>query len=504
MDVSHLSPARLRGILITMALSLMAVISAVSGLNMALPSISTATGASLTELQWIVDAYTVVFAGLLLIAGAFGDRFGRKGILQFGLTVFALAALFAMFVTDPIWLIAARAVMGFAAACVMPTTLSVITTVFPPEQRGRAVGIWVGVAAGGGIIGIFVAGALLEWFDWNSFFAFNVVLAVVALAGATFIVPKSRNDEAAPLDYVGGLLSLIAVGGLVFGIIEGPNRGWDDVWTIVALVVGVLGGIVFVLWELTRKHPLLDPRLFRLRGFSAGSLSVFTQFFAAFGFFFVGMQYLQFVAGLTPLQAAACILPMPFVVIPLSRFSPKLAQRFGFGNQSPLGLVLMASGFVVFTFMGTELVYWQLLIGLLLFGIGMGLAGPPATMSIVSSLPPEKQGVASAVNDTSREIASALGIAVMGSVLTQVYHDTFLPSLTRLPVAAQDALTSTLAWVNNASARDKLGPLAGQLIQDAKDAYLSGIRFAFWIAAGVLVVGAIVIMLRAPRRKRAS
>lgn len=168
-DTQHLSSARLRGILITMGLSLMAVISAVSGLNMAIPSIATATDASITELQWIMDAYTVVFAGLLLIAGAIGDRFGRKGILQFGLGLFAVAALAAMFSTTPSQLITFRAVMGLAAACVMPTTLSVITTVFPPEQRAKAVGIWVGIAAGGGVIGLFVAGLLLQWFDWSSF-----------------------------------------------------------------------------------------------------------------------------------------------------------------------------------------------------------------------------------------------------------------------------------------------------------------------------------------------
>ncbi len=499
MDTRSLSPARLRGILFTMGLSLMAVISAVSGLNMAIPSIATATDASITDLQWIMDAYTVVFAGLLLIAGAIGDRFGRKGILQFGLAIFAAAALAAMFSTTPGQLITFRAVMGLAAACVMPTTLSVITTVFPPEQRAKAVGVWVGIAAGGGVIGLFAAGLLLQWFDWSSFFGFNVVLAVIAFFGATFIVPKNKMDEPLPLDVLGGLLSLITVGGLVFGIIEGPNRGWDDVWTIVALAAGVLGGVAFVLWELRREHPLLDPRLFKLRGFSAGSLSVFAQFFAAFGFFFIGMQYLQFVVGLEPLQAAACILPMPVIVIPLSRFTPVLAQRVGFKYMSPIGLVLMAGGFFVFTTMGTTLSYWQLFAGLVLFGAGMAFAGPPATTAIVSSLPREKQGVASAVNDTSREVASALGIAVLGSVLNQVYSDHFLPFLSHLPATAQKMLTSTIAWVNSPEAVKKLGPLGPALIQDAKQSYLDGIRLAFLIAALVLLVGAVAISLRAPR-----
>lgn len=499
MDRSTLSPKRLRGILAVMGISLMAVISAVSGLNMAIPSIADATGATITELQWIVDAYTVIFAGLLLIAGSIGDRFGRKGILQFGLAVFALAALAAMFTVDPQQLIVARGIMGLAAACIMPTTLSVITTVFPPEQKGKAVGIWVGIAAGGGVIGLFAAALLLQWFEWNSFFGFNVSLALIAFIGATVVVPKNKDAHPFPLDFVGGFLSLVTVGGLVFGFIEGPTRGWDDSWTVTALIAGVLAGLLFVLWELKREHPLLDPRLFKLRGFSAGSLSIFTQFFAAFGFFFVGMQYLQFVAGLEPLQAAACILPMPLIVIPLSRLTPVLAQKVGFRVTSPLGLLLMAAGFMVFTTLGVDLVYWQLLIGLILFGGGMALAGPPATTAIVSSLPINKQGVASAVNDVSREMASALGIAILGSVLNQMYTDNLKPSLSQLPLKAQETMTSTIAWINNENALNKLGPLANQLVSDAKDSYLAGVKGAFWIAAAVLVVGALVILLRAPR-----
>lgn len=500
MDATNLSPARLRAILGMMAVSLMAVISAVSGLNMAIPSMATATGATLTELQWIVDACTVVFAGLLLIAGALGDRFGRKGILQFGLSVFALAAAVAFFATDPAQLVWSRAVMGLAAACVMPTTLSVITTVFPPEQRPRAVGVWVGIAAGGGVVGILAAAILLQFFSWNSFFAFNALLAVIALVGSSLIVPRSKMADAHPLDVVGGLLSLVAVGGVVFGIIEGPSRGWGDAWTVTALVLGVGASVGFVFWELAQKYPLLDPRLFRVRGFSAGSLSITVQFFAAFGFFFVGLQYLQFVAGLTPLVSALCILPMIAVVIPLSRVTATVAARVGFGRISPLGLTLMAAAFVVMSLMGTELVYWHLLIGLLLFGAGMGLAGPPATTAIISSLGREKQGVASAMNDISREVGSALGIAVLGSVLNQVYIDQFTPKIPSvIPTNAVQAFTSSIAWVNSDDATKRLGPLAAQMIRDAKQAYMSGIRGAFWLAAAALIVAAVFVAVRAPR-----
>ena len=501
MDRTQLSPGRLRAILAVMAISLLAVISAVSGLNTALPSLATATGASITQLQWIADAYTVVFAGLLLISGAIGDRFGRKGILQIGLTIFAVAAAFALFSTHPEQLIVTRAFMGLGAACIMPTTLSVITTVFPPEQRARAVGVWVGIAAGGGIVGLFVAGVLLQFFDWSSFFAFNVVMAVIAFIGATLVVPKNRDEARHKLDAFGAVLSLLTVGGLVFGIIEGPSRGWTDALTLTALAVGELAGVVFVLWELRQEHPLLDPRLFRLRGFSTGSLSITLQFFTAFGFFFVGMQYLQFIGGLTPLMAAVCLLPMPFVVIPLSRVSAMIAEKRGFGVVAPIGLLLMASGYLVMSTMGTDFEYWRLLVGIVLFGAGMGFAGPPATNAIISSLPREKQGVASAVNDTSREVGSALGIAVLGSVLNQAYSDGMKPLVAHLPSQVADFLTSSIAWINTDAVK-KLGPLAPKLIETAKDSYVTGIHSAFWVSAGVLILGAIVVAVRAPRPKK--
>ena len=322
--------ARTGPVLAVVSLALMTVVSAVSGLNVALPGLARETGATQTQITWIVDAYTVVFAGLLLFAGALGDRFGRRELLVSGLAVFGVAAGLGMLTSDPAQLIALRALMGMGAAAIMPTTLSVITTSFPVEDRPKAIGVWVGVAGGGAVLGLFGSGILLEFFSWSSFFGLNVALAAAALVGTLAVVPRSVDANPPRLDLVGALLSLVAVAGTVFGIIEGPEHGWTDGPTLAALVTGVLALVAFVLWELHVDQPMLDPRLFRNRSFSAGALTVAVQFFATFGLFFVVIQYLQFVVGRSPLEAAVALLPLPLVMIPLARNAPRIARRVGF------------------------------------------------------------------------------------------------------------------------------------------------------------------------------
>ena len=492
-----LSPRRTRLVLAVMALSLMTVISAVSGLNVALPSLARDTGASQSQLTWIVDSYTVVFAGLLLFTGALGDRFGRKGILVVGLSVFGAAAAAAMTTDDATTLIILRAAMGIGAACIMPTTLSVITTSFPEEERPRAIGIWVGVAGGGAVLGLFASGLLLEYFDWNSFFGLNVVLAMLGLLGTLLVVPSSRDQNAPRLDVVGALLSLLAVGAVVFGIIEGPERGWTDQLTVTPLVIGAVALAAFVAWERRVAEPMLDPKLFRLRGFSAGTVSITAQFFAAFGFFFAALQYLQFVVGLSPLQAAVRLLPLPFVLIPLARTAPRIAQRVGFRRVGPFGLLLMAAGFVVMTTLQVDLDYPVFVAGLALFGAGMGLAGTPATTAITESLPPARQGVASAVNDTARELGSALGIAVLGSAINQTYRDGVAAAVTGLPPEAAERVQASVAFTSSPMIA-QLGERGEVLVATARQAFLDGVNAALLTAALVLAVAAVVVFLRSP------
>ncbi|MGL4173951.1 MAG: MFS transporter [Actinomycetota bacterium] len=495
---STITGRRTTAVLFVMALSLMTVVSAVSGLNVALPNLARDTGASQTQLTWIVDAYTVVFAGLLLFAGAMGDRYGRRGLLLVGLVVFGVAALGAAQTADPDVLIGLRAVMGVGAACIMPTTLSVITTSFPPEQRPRAIGIWVGVAAGGGVIGLFASGALMEFFAWNSFFVLNVTLATLAIVGTLMVVPSSRDANPPRLDVIGGLLSLGAVVGVVFGIIEGPVRGWGDELTLTGLLAGVLFGVAFVLWELRVIAPMLDPRLFRLRGFSAGTLSITVQFFAVFGFFFAILQYLQFVVGLSPFAAALRLLPLPFVLIPLARSAPVLAQRVGFRRLGPLGLLMMAGGFLVMSTLTVDFSYGVFVVGLLLFGAGAGLAGTPATTAITQSLPPERQGVASAVNDTAREFGSALGIAILGGTINQVYRDGVAQGVVGAPTAVVEQVRESIV-ATASPAVAQLGESGRLLTVLAQQSYLDGVSSAFFISAGVLATAAVVVYLRSPR-----
>jgi EmrB/QacA subfamily drug resistance transporter len=471
----------------------MMVSGAVAGSNVALPSIARDTGASLTQLQWIVDAYAIVFAALLVPAGAIGDRYGRKPLLTAGLILFGAISFAAIFAHTPATLIGLRAGLGVAAALIMPVTLSVVTTVFPPEERGRAVGTWVGVAAGGAVVGMAASGILLHFFSWPSIFALNVALAALALLGTLLVVPATRELHPPRLDPVGTLISVAALVTFVFGTIEGPNHGWTSPLTLGALLGGLAAIALFVGWELRRREPMLDPRHFARRGFGAGSLSISVQFFAIFGFLFLALPYLQSVRGYSPLHAAAALLPLALIVIPLSRVAPRIAARLGVRITGPIGLALLASGFLVLSSLATSGSYWHIFAALVLLGTGMGLSGSPATTAVVASLPREKQGVASSVNDLSRELGGALGIAVLGSILNSTYRTQLASHTTTLP-------TSLAAKARGAlGAAQLIGQRLGDhnLITHANTAFVHGIDLAFLTTAAVLLAGATFVALRA-------
>ncbi len=483
--------ARRWRILAVLNLSLVIVVAANSSLNVALPTMVRDLDATSAELQWIVDAYALVFAGLLLPMGALGDRFGRKGLLQGGLATFALGALVATLATEPWQLIATRAVMGAGAAAIMPATLSIITNVFPANERSRAIAIWAGFAGAGGSIGPLASGFLLEHFWFGSVFFINVPIIVLALATGAVLLPSSRDPEHRVLDPVGSLLSIAGLGLLLYAIIQAPERGWTDPLILVLFAVAVVTLTAFVRFESTTASPMLPMDRFSDPRFSVGAGAIFLTFFAMFGLFFVLTQYLQFVLSYSPLQAGAAILPMALSLIVSAPRSAPLAERFGRKQVMAAGMALLGLAMVVLSTLSTQSSYPNLAVALLLLGSGMGLAMAPATSAIMESMPLAKAGVGSAVNDTTRELGGSLGVAVLGSLLSSGYRaglgrSAFDGELAGLPPALGDAARE--------SAGAALG-IAGQVPGSAGDLLASLARESFTDAMGTVFLAAAAVAL---------
>ena len=498
LEPEPLSPRRRTAVLVTMLLALVLVVAGVSMMTVAVPTLIAALGASPTDQQWIVDGYTVALAALLLPAGAIGDRFGRRRALVAGIAIFGAASAASVFSNSAGTLIVWRVLTGVGAALIMPGTLSTITSVFPPEGRAKAVGVWAGFAGAGGILGMLVGGAMLEQWWWGSIFVMSSVLAAVALIATLLAVPETRESDHVGLDPLGAVLSVLAIGGLVLGIIEGPSRGWSDPVALAGIIGGVVAGFLFVGWELRTPTPLLDPRLFKLRGFSTGSTSLFLQFFAIFGFFFISLQYLQLVLGYGTLKSAIALLPIAAVMMPLSTVAASLAERYGQRIIGAAGLMISAIGFVGIATMTASSAYWELLVWLLFVGSGTALAMTPATNAIIGSLPRAKQGVASAVNDTARELGAAFGIAILGSAFNAGYRSSIDGHVTGLSPAARAAAHEAPAAAI-AVAR-KAGAGGDALAAAARDAFMVGSRYAMFMGAALLVAGAVYVFVRGQRQ----
>jgi EmrB/QacA subfamily drug resistance transporter len=475
-------PVSPRLVTAVVCIALGAVSAAMASLNVAIPDIVRATHASQVQLSWIIDAYLLVFAVLLLPAGAIGDRYGRRRALVAGLVVFGGASAAAMTTTSADALIGLRGLIGLGAALVMPATLSTITGTFPPAERSKAVGVWAGVAGGSAVIGLLCSGILLELFSWRSVFAFNVVLAVIAIAGAIRYVPESSQPDAPAVDKGGAVFATVGLVALVFSIIEAPDEGWLSARTLGGVAVGLAALAGFVFFELRQAHPLLDPRLFRNRRLAAGSLSIVIQFFAFFGFTFVSLQYLQGVRGYTPLIAALAVLPLSVSMMPTAKVTPGLVSRFGARTVCVAGLVLCAAGLAVLSRVGTDTPYLLMLAGLVPLGIGMGAAMTPATTAITEALPQAQQGVGSALNDLSREVGGALGTAVLGSVVTGVYRSSL--HVPGVPVAVASQAKASFAIAIHAG-----GPVGAS----ARSAFTDGIHTGLLYASGAAVIAAICV-----------
>ena len=410
-------------ILAVMSLSLVITLLNNVTVNVALPELSKDLGADNTELQWIMDAYVVVFGGTLLVMGAFGDRFGRKPALMTGLAVVGLvSALTAQYATTSDHVIGARALMGLGAALVMPATLSIIVVVFPPEERAKAVGVWVGMAGIGAPIGLLVGGWAVENFDWRAVFWINPPIIALAMALGMALVPNSRDEKETPMDPVGAALSVGALGSILYAIIEGPSLGWTSNEVVGFGLLGLILTVLFVRWEKRTEHPMLPIEFFRDRGFALGLIAISLAFFVMFSFMFTQMLHFQLVRGHSAFEAALRFLPLPLGLMPMAANSDRFCAKFGSNNVVAVGLTLVGTAMLIFTTVEVGTDYVVLALIFFLTGMGMGLTMAPSTTMVMDSIPYDKAGVGSATNDASREVGGAFGIAIVGSVLNEIYQ----------------------------------------------------------------------------------
>lgn len=480
-----------------MCLSLILVVAAVSSMNLAIPSVRDALDASGTELLWIVDSYALVFAGLLLPAGALGDRYGRREALVAGLIIVLVTSIGASYAGSATELIAWRATMGLGAALIMPATLSIITVVFPKDEQSKAIAIWTAFAGAGAALGLLGGGLLLNSFWWGSVFFVNVPIAAVVLIAVAAIVPTSRDSQHRKFDIAGALVSVVGLGALLYAIIEGPERGWTDPITLVAFVVAGVLILGFVKWELVTKFPMLDPRFFRIRRFSMGSLTISIIFLTMFGFFFLIVQYFQFVQGLSPLQAAVRTVPFTGAFFLFAALSVPLAKRFGERVTIPAGLLVAAIGMVLLGTLDVDTSYAIVVIPIIIMGAGMATLMPPASEGIVSSLPTDKAGVGSAVNDVTREVGGAIGIALMGSLLAVGYRSGLGDATDGLPPEAAELAEDSIGFALSVAGQVPQAQ-ADSLIAAAGNAFTDGMAISFFFAAAVLVMTSVVVAIFYP------
>jgi EmrB/QacA subfamily drug resistance transporter len=491
-----------------MVLCLLMVIMGNTVLNVAIPTLQRELDATQGELQWAIDAYILVFAGLLFSWGVLGDRIGRRKVLLAGLTIFSAGSVLAAFSDSPLQLIIWRAVMGVGGAAVQPATLAVITNVFPPGERARAIGLWAsasGLAIAGGPL---AGGLVLEHFWWGAVFLLGVPVAALGAIGILTVVPESRDPDPGRLDVVGVLLSIVALVGVVFGIIRG---GGGAGWTTAGVLGPLLGGIallaVFVWWQRRTAHPALDVSLFREPAFSAAAGALALNFFALQGATFYLVYYLQGVRDYSPLQSGAALIPVALGIALMAPRSSGLAQRYGAKAVCTAGFLLIACSFAGFQLLDRTAPLWLLLAILSLQGLGMGSVLAPATESIMSVVPREKAGAGAAVNNAVRQVGGALGVAILGSVLATGYAARLDTAVAGLPAAARDdareSIVSTIEAVARAQGGDpEVARSAAAVLDPAREAFVGAMHLTAVGTAAAALVAALVVLRWMPGRPR--
>ncbi|MCA0145963.1 MFS transporter [Blastococcus sp. LR1] len=503
--------ARRWWVLATMTVCLLVVIMGNTILNVAIPTLQRELGATQGELQWVVDAYILVFAGLLFSWGVIGDRIGRRRVLLIGLSIFAVASVMAALSDSALELIAWRAAMGIGGAAVQPTTLAVITNVFPPGERGRAIGVWAGTAgiavAGGPLAG----GAVLEHFWWGAVFLVGVPVALLGIVAVSTLVPESRDPDPGRLDIPGVLLSIAALAGLVYGIIRG---GGGEGWTTPGVLVPLLGGLallaLFVWLQRRSAHPALDVSLFRNPAFSAAAGALGLNFFALLGATFYLVFYLQGVRGFSPLESGAVLIPVALGMAVMAPLSSGLAERFGAKAVCAFGFLLIALSFAGVQLFQLSTPVWVLLAVLAVQGVGMGSVMAPATESIMSVVPREKAGAGAAVNNSVRQVGGALGVAILGSLLSGVYAARLGSTAEALPAdvreEANESIVATLEVVRRVQAEggSEAAAAAASVIEPARDAFVSAMHVTAIGTAAAAVLAAVVVLIWRPGRERVT
>ena len=492
--------------LAVLCVSLLMVNLDVTVVNVALPTLVRDLHATDTELQWIVDSYVIVFAGLLLVAGSLADRVGRKRTFLAGLAAFAAGSAWAAFSGSVGVLIAARASMGIGGALMMPSTLSIITDMFQDHgERQRAIGLWAASSGVGVALGPIVGGVLLSHFWWGSVFLINVPIAVIGIACAIPVVPDSRNTAALRPDLTGVLLSIAGLGLLLWSIIEAPVRGWSSGLVIAAGVVGLAVLTVFVLWERASAHPMLNLSFFGIRAFSAAISSVWLITFGMYGALFVLTQYLQFNLGYSALQTGLRVLPAAAAVAVIAPLSPLLVRLAGAKFTVAAGLLIVAAGLWQMSGAAVTSTYLSILPGTIMLGVGAGLAIPCTTALVMGSLPRGDTGVGSATNGTFMQVGGALGVAVIGSLLATRYQDRMTRTLApyHLPHLVEHTILGSVGGAL-AIAERAGGPAGALLAHAARAAFVSGMDLGLLTGAVVGLAGALVALAALPRQPGAG
>jgi EmrB/QacA subfamily drug resistance transporter len=466
-------------ILGVLCLSLLVLVVDNTVLNLAIPSLMRDLGASPSDVQWMIDAYVLVFAGLLLTAGSLSDRYGRRRALITGLVVFGGASALAMLAQEPWQLIAARGLMGVGGSFLMPSTLSILITVFDESERRKAIAGWSAVAMVGVIAGPTLGGFLLQHYYWGSVFLLNIPIAILAIIAALVLMPETRGP-ARGLDPVGVVLSTIGMAALVYVVITGPVDGWTSARTVAAGVVAVVGLVAFALWERRFTYPMLPLQLFRDRAFSGACFSVVLLSFGAGALLLALTQYLQFVLGYQPMKAGLALLPYAVAAALFNVLGAGLGQRVSNRTLIAVGLAVMGGGFGVLASLNPADGYGKLITGLMVMGVGGGLAGPAAYATLMGAVPPDHAGVGSALNDTVQQVGMALSIAVLGSVLAGVYTASMPDDA---PAAARDSISGALS----------LGDAT--LAHTAKAAFVTAMNVGAWVGLGCSIAAAVVALI---------